>query len=175
MRPMLVVSASATLLLIASGAGWATGSRNRNRSAQSAPDVSKAKETPPAFNKTFEWEEKEVGPGKGVDHAKIAAFQAKGREDAARNRDDNAPRKAVRPAGVNGPATATLPTMDIEKAAPPRTPLKKAATTPPRQRDDLDNLLAENGVGTGGPSSSGLDSVIGRSHKHHAKPKRHRR
>jgi hypothetical protein len=173
MRPMLVVSASATLLLIASGAGWA-GGRSRTKGAQNAPEVSKAKETPPAFNKTFQWEEKEVGPSKGIDHEKIAALQEQGRQEAARRREEEAahPKKAVRPAGVNGPASAKLPTMAIEQAAPARSPIKKAAYVPPRQPDAIDNVLAENGVGPE-PNTSGLDRIVGHSHKR--KPKRHHR
>jgi hypothetical protein len=177
MRPMFAVSAGITLLLIASGTGWA-GARNRTVKAAPTADSSKEKETPPAFNKTFQWEEKVVGPkNKGVDHDKIAALQEQGRrEDAARHRDEASGRskKASRAEGVNGPATATLPTMDIEKAMPAGSihgPMKKASYTPPRQRDDIDNVLAENGVGSDASSSQGLDNIIGR--KHHRATAKH--
>jgi hypothetical protein len=181
MRPMFIASAGVSLLLIVSGTGWAGARSKTTKSSQSAPsaDSGKEKETPPAFNKTFEWEDKVVGPkDKGVDHDKIAAQQEQGRrEEAARKRDEASGRtkKAARPEGVNGPATATLPTMDIEKAAPAGSvhPMRRASYTPPRQHDAIDNVLAENGVGSDGPSSSGLDGVIGRPNKHHRAAARH--
>jgi hypothetical protein len=168
MRPMFVVSAGVTLLLIASGTGWA-GARNRAKGASSVTDSGKEKETPPAFNKTFQWEENVVGPkDKGVDHEKIAAMQERGRrEDEAKRRDQmsgHANKKAARADGITGPATATLPTMDIEKPAPAgsvRSPMKKASYTPPRSHDDIDNVLAENGVGSSSGSESGSSDGLG--------------
>src|SRR5258706_15854160 len=112
MRPMFAVTAGVSVLLLVSGTGWA-GGRGRTRNA---PETGKEnKEVPAAFNKTFAWEEKVVGPkDKGVNHDKIAAMQEQGRrEDAAKKRDEMAggPRKAPRADGISGPATATLPTM----------------------------------------------------------------
>ncbi|HEX4406769.1 MAG TPA: hypothetical protein VH560_18145, partial [Polyangia bacterium] len=153
MRPMLAVTAGASLLLIAAGSGWAGGkvskSNKSNRSnttgGESAADAGKDKETPASFNKTFQWEDKVVGPKTNrIDHDKIAAMQEQGRrEDAAKRREP--PKKAEHAA----PAVAKLPTMDIEKpmSMPARSPVRKAAYTQPKQHDALDNLLAENGVG----------------------------
>src|SRR6185436_11879158 len=149
MRPMFAVTAGISLLLLVSGTGWGQG---RNRTKGGAPEAGKDKEVPAGFNKTFQWEEREVGPkNKGVDHDKIAAMQEQGRrEDAAKKREEMAGghKKEARPEGISGPATASLPTMDIEKPAPAgsvRQPMKKAAyTPPPRPRDDIDNVLAAN-------------------------------
>ena len=180
MRPILVVS----LLLIAAGTGWA-GEKSRTKGAVSA-DSGKDKETPASFNKTFQWEDKVVGPkDKGVDHQKIAAMQEQGRrEEAEKRRQDAAgagrSKKAARAEGVAAPATATLPTMDIEKPAAARNPVRKASYTQPKQHDALDNLLADNGVGSGDEPSGrdGLGKVLGtsgRSHKtKHAKHARRR-
>ena len=114
MRPMLAVSAGVSLLLLAAGAGWA-GAKGKGDVAESGKD-----KEPASFNKTFQWEEKVVGPkDKGVDHDKIAAMQEQGRrEDAAKRREP--PKKAQRTEGVNGPASSVIPTQDIEKPAPPR-------------------------------------------------------
>jgi hypothetical protein len=197
MRPMLAVSAGVTVLLLASGAGWAGGRNNRQGSVGTAES---AKDKEPAnFNKTFQWEEKVVGPkDKGVNHDRIAAMQEQGRrEDAAKRREPA--KKPARTEGVNGPASSTIPTQDIEKPAPAgsvRSPLRKASYTPPKQHDEIDNVLAENGVGSGSEGSAdgsgrdGLGKVFGggpsrasspaRAHrttrhvKHHARA-RHRR
>jgi hypothetical protein len=173
MRPLFAVTAGVALMLLASGSGWA-GGKGRIRVAQNT-DSAKVKETPPAFNKTFQWEEKELGPkNKGVDHDKIAAMQEQGRrEDEARRKEQMAggkAKKAERADGITGPATATLPTMDIEKPAPAgtvKTPVRKASyTPPPKSHDEIDNVLAENGVGDDA-SAGALSSVLGRSHKSH--------
>lgn len=178
MRPMFAVSASLALILLASGTGWA-GEKGRIRVAQNV-DSSKVKETPPAFNKTFQWEEKELGPkDKGINHDKIAAMQEQGRrEDAARKRDEaaNHGKKPARADGITGPATATLPTMDIEKAAPAgsvKLPVRKASYTPPKQHDEIDNVLAANGVGSDSDSSEGLGSVLGGKKAHASKHAKH--
>jgi hypothetical protein len=188
MRPIrltLAVSAGVTVFLIASGAGWA-GGRNRSRGAENSAEMGKDKETPASFNKTFQWEEKVVGPkDKGVNHNRIAAMQEQGRrEDAVKRREP--PKKAARTEGINGPASSTIPTQDIEKPAPAgsvRSPMRKASYTPPKQHDALDNLLAENSVGSGPDDASGregLGKVFGgapRSHrtvKHASKHARHR-
>ena len=176
MRPMLAVSAGVSLLLLAAGPGWAGGKK-------ATADSGKEKEAAPAsFNKTFQWEEKVVGPkDKAVDHDKIAAMQEQGRrEDATRK-----PRKSERPTGVNGPASSVIPTQDIEK--PHAVTLHKASYTPaaPKQHDEIDNVLAENGVGSSSDGGrDGLNKVFGGGSsgtaKHrvaakHAKRGRHRR
>jgi hypothetical protein len=168
MRPMFVVSAGVTLLLIAAGPGSAlAGGRGRARSAQSAADAGKDKETSASFNHQFQWEEKVVGPkDKGVDHEKIAAMQEQGRrEEQAKRRDQGTgqPKKTPRADGIGGPASATLPTMDIEKPAPAgsiRSPVRRASyTPPPRHHDDIDNVLAENSAGSASDSPSGQDGL----------------
>lgn len=165
MRPVLAVTAGVSLSLLASGTGWA-GARNRQ-----AADSGKEKEAAPAsFNKTFQWEEKELGPkDKRIDHNKIAAMQEQGRrEDAAKK----PAKRSERPAGINGPASSVIPTQDIEKAHEVRAPLHKAAYVPPKQPDAIDNVLAENGVGSGDDESrNGLGKVLASSPKH--KPSKH--
>jgi hypothetical protein len=183
MRPLFAVTAGVALMLLASGTGWA-GGKGRIRVAQNT-DSAKVKETPPAFNKTFQWEEKELGPkNKGVDHDKIAAMQEQGRrEDEARRKEQAAghAKKAERADGITGPATATLPTMDIEKPAPAgsvkQPGVRKASySPPPKSHDEIDSVLAENGVGDDA-SAAALNSVLGRSHKgvasKHAKRAKH--
>src|SRR5262249_23292680 len=149
-----------SLFLLAAGTGWAGGKTK-------AVDSAKDKEAAPAsFNKTFQWEERVVGPkDKGVDHDKIAAMQERGRrEDAAQRRE--APKKEARPEGVNGRASSVIPTQDIEK--PHAVNVRKASYAPaPRQHDEIDNVLAENGVGSGDDSGrDGLNKVFGHSPKH---------
>jgi hypothetical protein len=84
------------------------------------------------------------------------------REDAAKRKE---PQPHKRPEGVGAPSTATLPTMDIEKPAPAGSvhpSARKASYTPPRHRDEIDNVLAENGVGSDSSSThDGLGSVLG--------------
>jgi hypothetical protein len=176
---MLAVSAGVSLLLLAAGPGWAGGKKN-------AAESSKEKEAAPAsFNKTFQWEEKVVGPkDKAVDHDKIAAMQEQGRRDEAARKKEP-PKKAERPAGVNGPASSVIPTQDIEK--PRAVTMRKASynAPAPRHHDEVDNLLAENGVGSSDDGGrDGLNKVFGGSpsgaakHKvaaKHGKRARHRR
>jgi hypothetical protein len=174
MRPICAFSAGVTLMLVASGTGWA-GERKG--------EAGKDKEVSASLNKQFQWEEKVVGPhDKGVNHDKIAAMQEEGRrQDEARRQaqmSGHAP-KAARTAGVNGPATARLPTMDIEKAAPAgsvRSPVRKAAySPPPRPHDAIDDLLAEDRGSVGDDSGhAGLDRVLskrarGAKHAKHAR------
>jgi hypothetical protein len=160
MRPVLAVSAGVSLMLLAS-VGWAGGKRSASSPGESAKDKEAA---PASFNKTFQWEEKELGPkDKGVNHDRIAAMQEQGRrEDAARKREPA--KKPARTEGVNGPASSVIPTQDIEKPAAVRAPVRKASYTPPRQHDAIDNVLAENGVGSGSDEGTdGLNKVFGHS------------
>ena len=158
MRPMLAVSAGVSLLLLAAGPGWAGGQKSYG-------DSGKEKEAAPAsFNKTFQWEEKVVGPkDRAVDRDKIAAMQEQGRRDEAA-RKNAPPRKTERPAGVNGPASSTIPTQDIEK--PHAVTVRKASYTAPapKHHDEVDSLLAENGVGQSDDGGrDGLNKVFGGS------------
>jgi hypothetical protein len=114
----------------------------------------KEAETSSSFNQQFDWENKVVGPKEGLDAKKVAATREQGvREDEERKKQ--VPQKKVKV--VNDPATATLPTMDIEKpAAPTEKKQKKVAVAPPpRQRDALDNLLDEQGIKPNNPSAGG--------------------
>jgi hypothetical protein len=118
-------------------------------------------EMPASINQQFQWEDKVVGPKEGLDKNKVAATRERGiREEQERKNKPPEKTKKV----VSDPATATLPTMDIEKpAAPTERKQKKVATAAPRQRDALDNLLDEQGVKPNNPSggnSGGLDSVL---------------
>src|SRR5579872_1712260 len=118
----------------------------------SAADKGKEKElSADGIRSQLQWEDKVVGPqtGKQIDHAKIAALQEQARRDEA-SRPKTAPRKAARPEGVAAPASSTLPTMDIEKAAPAgsvKLPPKKSAAhaAAPKQHDAVDDFLAMAG------------------------------
>jgi hypothetical protein len=175
MRPISALSAGVTLLLLTSGMGWA---------GEKSSDTAKNKETSATFNKQFQWEEGVVGPRtKGVDHDKIAAMQEEGRREREAKRQQQMAghgTKAARTEGVNGPASAKLPTMDIEKAAPASSihgangSVKKASYSPPRQRDEIDAALAENrGSSADDPSGqAGLDRVLSRKTSRPAKASR---
>jgi hypothetical protein len=116
---------------------WAKGAKGN--SEKSGADV------PAGFNNQFKWEEGVVGPNdKKLDRNKIAAMQAAARKEDAAHKNEPTVKKAARPAGVGVPASSTLPTMDIEKAAPPmaaRPARPHPAAEPPRSRDSLDQLL----------------------------------
>ena len=158
MRMLFAVSAGVALLT-AAGAGWA-GPKDKG---------SKDKE-PASFNKTFQWEEKVVGPkDKGVDHDRIAAMQEQGRrEEAAKRREP--PKKPQRTEGINGPASSVIPTQDIEKPLPAgsvRSPVRKASYTQPKPHDAIDDVLAENSASNESSNHAGLAKVIGGSTKSH--------
>ena len=153
MRFFLAASV-ATTLLVGTGvtASW----------AQKSKKTGGPKDTEMSTNmkQQFQWEEREVGPKEGLDHKKLAAIQERGkREDEERKKEP--PKKVVR--SVAEPSTATLPTMDIEKAAVAPTKTKKAKVAEaPKQRDALDNLLDEQGVKPNRPPSGGdgLNSLL---------------
>jgi hypothetical protein len=152
LQQFTLATSVATLFLVGGGV---SPSFARGGKKEAGGDV------PSAINKQFEWENKVVGPKEGLDHDKVAATRERGiREE--QERKNKAPEKKVKV--VNDPATATLPTMDIEKpAAPTERKQKKVASAQPRQRDALDNLLDEQGVKPNNPSgggSGGLDSVL---------------
>jgi hypothetical protein len=117
-------------------------------------------EMPASINQQFQWEDRVVGPKEGLDKNKVAATRERGiREEQERKNKPPEKTKKV----VSDPATATLPTMDIEKPAAPTEKKQKKVAAAPRQRDALDNLLDEQGVKPNNPSgggSGGLDSVF---------------
>jgi len=171
LQQFTLATSVATLFLASAGA---SSSFARGGKKEAGSDV------PSAINKQFEWENKVVGPKEGLDHDKVAATRERGLREE-QERKNKAPEKKVKV--VNDPATATLPTMDIEKpAAPTEKKQKKVASAPaPRQRDALDNLLDEQGVKPNNPSggsSGGLDSVLasgdGGSRSKKAAPKKTR-
>ena len=154
LQQFTLATSVATLFLASVGA---SSSFARGGKKEAGSDV------PSAINKQFEWENKVVGPKEGLDQDKVAATRERGLREE-QERKNKAPEKKVKV--VNDPATATLPTMDIEKpASPTEKKQKKVASAPPRQRDALDNLLDEQGVkpnnpSGGGSSSAGLASVL---------------
>ncbi len=152
MRKSILATSIATLLLIGSSPSFARGGKKESDSAA----------MPASMSKQFEWENKVVGPKEGLDQKKVAATREQGiREEEERKKQAPVKQKKV----VADPATATLPTMDIEKpAAPTEKKQKKVAAAPaPRQKDALDNLLDEQGVKPNRPSggsTGGLDAVF---------------
>src|SRR5262245_31824662 len=142
LRQFTLATSVATLLVGASAApSFARGGKKEAGTSSS-------------FNQQFDWENKVVGPKEGLDRDKVAATRDRGvREEEERKKE--VPKKKVKV--VNDPATATLPTMDIEKpAAPTEKKQKKVAVAPPpRQRDALDNLLDEQGIKPNNPSAGG--------------------
>src|SRR6516162_3712562 len=79
-------------------------------------------------NKQLEWENRVVGPKKGLDKDHLAAIQEQGRrEDEARKKEP--PKKAHRAEGIDAPGGVSMPTMDIEKpaAASAKKPSKKVS------------------------------------------------
>ena len=154
MRFFLAASVATTLLV---GTGVTVSWAQKGKKGQDSPEMSAN------MKQQFEWEEKVVGPREGLDHKKMAAIQERGkREDEERKKEP--PKKVVRT--VAEPSTATLPTMDIEKAAAAPTKTKKAKVAEaPKQRDALDNLLDEQGVKPNRPPSGGdgLNSLLASS------------
>ena len=146
MRFFLAASV-ATTLLVGTGVTVSWAQKGGKKGKDSSPEMSAN------MKQQFEWEEKVVGPREGLDHKKMAAIQERGkREDEERKKEP--PKKVVRT--VAEPSTATLPTMDIEKAAAAPTKTKKAKVAEaPKQRDALDNLLEEQGVKPNRPPSGG--------------------
>src|SRR5882757_4818975 len=131
---------------LASPSAWAKGAKAGGDKEGDVPD---------AVNRQFKWEEGVVGPNdKKLDRKKIAAMQEAARKEDAKHKNEPTVKKAERPAGVGVPASSTLPTMDIEKAAPvsartpkPRPVVEKA---PPKTHDSLDDLLDSESKDTGG-------------------------
>jgi hypothetical protein len=142
-----IAASSAALLLVTSSAGISLAEKGRKSAKET--------EVPATFKQQFQWEEKVVGPKAGLDKDRLAAIQEQGRREEEQRKKEP-PKKQVRAEGVDAPATAALPTMDIEKpAAAPAKKQKKVASDAPRQRDALDNLLDEQGVKPNRPPSGG--------------------
>src|SRR5262245_56344500 len=150
MRLQLFVAPVLSLCVLGASPAFARGGKKET-----------SKEMPASMSQQFEWENKVVGPKEGLDQKRVAATREQGiREDEERKKQAPVKQKKV----VADPATATLPTMDIEKPAAPTEKKKKVAAAPaPRQKDALDNLLDEQGVKPNRPSgggTSGLDAVF---------------
>lgn len=172
MQLKFAVSA-AVAMLIASAAPQSYAQKGKKKDSQEL--------VPDSINRQFQWEDKVVGPkDKGIDHKKIAAMQEQARREDEAKKKEPQPKKAERAAGVDAPASASLPTMDIEKPAPvaAKKSVKRAAyAEPPKQRDALDNLLTqETGKSEGYSdrgSSNGLGAILASDDKpatHSARP-----
>ena len=141
-------ASAAVALLIVTGA-TASRAEKKKKSTDSNTEVSTN------VNKQFEWENKVVGPKEGIDKDHLAAIQEQGRREEAQRKKEP-PKKATRAAGVDAAGSATLPTMDIEKAATPTAKKqKKLASAEPKKKDSLDNLLDSEGVKPDNPSGGG--------------------
>jgi hypothetical protein len=167
-------SSAALALLIATGATAAHAGKNKKASGETNTEVSSN------VNKQFEWENKVVGPKEGIDKNRLAAIQEQGRrEDAERKKAP--PKKAERAKGVDAAGSASLPTMDIEKAATPTAKKqKKVAVAEPKHKDSLDNLLDSEGVKPDNPSGGrtgddGLGSIVASDSGSKKTAKKHRR
>jgi len=136
------------------------------------------------IDKQLEWENKVVGPKAGIDKNHLAAVQEQGRREEAQRKKEP-PKKQARAEGINGPASSTLPTMDIEKASSgsKKSP-KKVASAEPHKKDSLDNLLDSEGIKPDNPSGGrtgddGLGSLLASdgssSGKKTGSAKKHRR
>jgi hypothetical protein len=160
LQQLPLATSVAALLLVGASPAFARGGKKEASG-----------EMPASINQQFQWEDKVVGPKEGLDKDRVAATRERGlREEQERK---NKPPEKVKKV-VADPASATLPTMDIEKPAAPTERKQKKVAQAPRQRDALDNLLDEQGVKPNNPSggSSGLDSVLASGDKSSAKGKK---
>jgi len=160
LQQLPLATSVAALLLVGASPAFARGGKKEASG-----------EMPASINQQFQWEDKVVGPKEGLDKDRVAATRERGlREEQERK---NKPPEKVKKV-VADPASATLPTMDIEKPAAPTEKKQKKVAQAPRQRDALDNLLDEQGVKPNNPSggSSGLDSVLASGDKSSAKGKK---
>jgi len=166
-------ASAAVALLIVTGA-TASRAEKKKKSTDSNTEVSSN------VNKQFEWENKVVGPKEGIDKDHLAAIQEQGRREEAQRKKEP-PKKQGRAAGVDAAGSATLPTMDIEKAATPTArKQKKVASAEPKKKDSLDNLLDSEGVKPDNPSGGktgddGLNSLMADDGAKKTGSKRHRR
>ncbi len=169
-------SSAALALLIVVGATTARADKKK-KSTGSTTEVT-ANE-----NKQFEWENKVVGPKEGIDKNHLAAVQEQGRREDAERKKAPA-KKQERAKGVDAAGSASLPTMDIEKAATPTAKKqRKVAVAEPKRKDSLDNLLDSEGIkpdnpsgGKTGGNDDGLGSIVASDSGSSAKKsKKHRR
>jgi len=145
MRFKLAASAAIAFLIL-TGASASRAEKSKKKDSA---------EVPAGINKQFEWENKVVGPKEGIDKDHLAAVQEQGRREEAQRKKEP-PKKQERAKGVDAAGSASLPTMDIEKAAAPSAKKpKKVATAEPRHKDSLDNLLDSEGVKPDNPSGGG--------------------
>jgi hypothetical protein len=167
-------SSAALALLIATGATAAQAGKNKKASGETNTEVSTN------VNKQFEWENKVVGPKEGIDKDRLAAIQEQGRREEA-ERKKAPPKKQERAKGVDAAGSASLPTMDIEKAAAPAPKKqKKVAVAEPKHKDSLDNLLDSEGIKPDNPSGGktgddGLGSIVASDSGAKKASKKHRR
>jgi hypothetical protein len=166
-------SSAALALLIVTGATSARADKRKKNSGDTNTEVSAN------VNKQFEWENKVVGPKEGIDKDRLAAIQEQGRrEDAERKKAP--PKKAERARGVDAAGSASLPTMDIEKAATPTSKKqKKVAVAEPKRKDSLDNLLDSEGIKPDNPAGGktgddGLGSIVAADSGSKKASKKHR-
>ena len=166
-------SSAALALLIVTGATSARAEKRKKSSGETSTEVSAG------VNKQFEWENKVVGPKEGIDKDHLAPIQEQGRREEAQRKKEP-PKKATRASGVDAAGSATLPTMDIEKAATPTAKKqKKVASAEPKKKDSLDNLLDSEGVkpdnpSGGGTGDDGLNSLMADSGAKKTGSKKHR-
>jgi len=155
MRFKLAASAAVALLIATGGASHA----EKKKKAADSGEVSNG------IDKQMEWENKVVGPKEGLDKNHLAAIQEQGRREEAQRKKEP-PKKPSRAAGIDAPASSTLPTMDIEKASTPSAKKsRKVAAAEPKKKDSLDNLLESEGVkpdnpSGGGTGDDGLGSIV---------------
>ena len=171
MRFKSAATAAIALLMITGGVSRAEKKAKKDSSGEVGTGI----------DKQLEWENKVVGPKAGINKDHLAAIQEQGRREEA-ERKKEPPKKATRAAGVEAPASASLPTMDIEKASTGKKPAKKMASAEPRKKDSLDNLLDSEGIKPDNPSGGrtgddGLNGVLASdtSAKKSTGSKKHRR
>jgi hypothetical protein len=164
-------AAAIALLLLTGGVSRAEKKAKKDSSGEVGTGI----------DKQLEWENKVVGPKAGINKDHLAAIQEQGRrEDAERKKEP--PKKVGRAAGVDAPASSSLPTMDIEKPSTSVKKSKKVASAEPHQKDSLDNLLDSEGIKPDNPSGGrtgddGLNGVLASdsSAKKTTGSKKHRR
>jgi hypothetical protein len=164
-------AAAIALLLVTGGVSRAEKKAKKDSSGEVGTGI----------DKQLEWENKVVGPKAGINKDHLAAVQEQGRREEA-ERKKEPPKKVGRASGVDAPASASLPTMDIEKASTAKKSSKKVAAAEPRKKDSLDNLLDSEGIkpdnpSGGGTGDDGLNGVLASdsSAKKSTGSKKHRR
>ena len=172
MRFKSAAMAAIALLMITGGVSRAEKKAKKDSSGEVGTGI----------DKQLEWENRVVGPKAGINKDHLAAVQEQGRREEA-ERKKEPPKKVGRAAGVEAPASASLPTMDIEKPSTgTKKSAKKLATAEPRKKDSLDSLLDSEGIkpdnpSGGGTGDDGLNGVLASdtSAKKSTGSKKHRR